>query len=120
VWERDTIRKLASRFPKLVENAFYLTTQYLTAYRVAHTALLSNSASQRLAHVLAGLANGIGERSANGIELRVRNEELANEANITMFTASRLLNEWQRAGILLKKRGKIVLRAPERLLRDAG
>ena len=69
--------------------------------------------------MLASIANGIGRRVAGGLELDVRNEELANEANVTLFTASRLLNEWQRAGILQKSRGKILLRSPESLLRPA-
>ena len=52
---------------------------------------------------------------ADGIELDIRNEELASEANITIFTASRLLNEWQRKSILTKGRVKL-LRAPEALM----
>jgi CRP-like cAMP-binding protein len=51
-----------------------------------------------------------------GVELDIRNEELANEANITIFTASRLLSEWQRKGILTKRRGKIVLHSPGTLM----
>lgn len=117
VWDRATTRSLAARYPRLVENAFALTIQYLTAYRAAHTALLCGSARERLAHVLVSLASGIGQNVGSGVELKIRNEELANEANITLFTASRLLNEWQRAGMLSKGRGKILLRSPERLLR---
>jgi hypothetical protein len=49
------------------------------------------------------------------VELDVRNEELANEANISPFTASRLLSAWQREGILVKSRGKVLLRFPYRL-----
>lgn len=59
-------------------------------------------------------------RDGAGIELNIRNEELANEANITVFTASRLLNEWQRQGILTKSRGKVVLRSPETLMSSEG
>jgi CRP-like cAMP-binding protein len=58
----------------------------------------------------------MGQRVEDGVALDVRNEELANEANITIFTASRLLNEWQRQGILTKSRGKIVLRSLEALM----
>jgi CRP-like cAMP-binding protein len=48
------------------------------------------------------LASGLGRRATEGVELDVRNEELASEVNITIFTASRLLNEWQRKGMLTK------------------
>jgi CRP-like cAMP-binding protein len=63
------------------------------------------------------LASGIGQKVPEGVELDVRNEELANEANISLFTASRLLSAWQREGILEKRRGKVLLRFPDRLFR---
>jgi CRP-like cAMP-binding protein len=117
VWRRDTIRRLAAEQPRLFENALSMTFRYLAAYRAAHRALICGTARERFAKVLTTLASGIGHKVEGGIELDVRNEELANEANVTLFTASRLLNEWQRAGVLRKSRGKIVLRSPERLLR---
>ena len=116
VWDRFTIRRLAALYPKLLENAFYLTLHYLSAYRAAHGALISDTSQERLAHVLVSLASGIGVKVAGGIELRIRNEELANEANVSLFTASRVISEWHRAGLLLKGRGKVVLRSPEGLL----
>jgi CRP-like cAMP-binding protein len=117
VWDRSTIRRLAAFYPKLLENAFYLTLHYLSAYRAAHGALISDTSQERLAHVLVSLASGIGEKVAGGVELKIRNEELANEANVSLFTASRVISEWQRDGMLRKSRGKILLCSPERLLR---
>jgi CRP-like cAMP-binding protein len=117
VWGRSSLRNLAAQYPRLLENAYSLTMDYLVAYRTAHISLIFGTARERLAHVLTSLASGIGERVAEGIELRIRNEDLANEANITNFTTSRLLNEWQRHGIILKHRGTILLRSPELLLR---
>lgn len=117
VFDRAKIRSLAARCPRLVENAISENYTYLVAYRAAHVSLLCDSAPERLAHVLTSLASGIGQKVAEGVELNIRNEELANEANVTLFTASRLLSEWQRRGMLLKSRGKILLRSPELLLR---
>jgi CRP-like cAMP-binding protein len=68
---------------------------------------------------LANLSAGIGQKVQGGVELDIRNEELANEAHISLFTASRLLSAWQRQGILEKRRGKILLRFPSRLLRHS-
>jgi CRP/FNR family transcriptional regulator, nitrogen oxide reductase regulator len=117
VWSRSTIRSLCERYPRLMENAFLISFDYLAAYRAAHASLICDSAAQRLAHVLANLAGGIGRQVPGGVELDVRNEELANEANVSLFTASRLLSAWQREGLLVKGRGKVLLRSPERLLR---
>jgi CRP-like cAMP-binding protein len=66
--------------------------------------------------VLVCLAGVIGQKVAGGVEFDVTNEDLASAANITPFTASRLLSEWQRNRAVVKRRGKIVLRSPERLL----
>jgi CRP-like cAMP-binding protein len=50
------------------------------------------------------------------MELDVTNEELAQAANVTHFTASRLISHWQKQGALVKTRGKILLRSPEKLI----
>src|SRR5215469_3329869 len=105
VWDRDTIRSFAARQPRLFENAVDIGIHFMTAYHAAHRALICGSARERFAHVLATLTSGIGHKVPGGIELDVKNEELANEANVTLFTVSRLLNEWQRAGVLRKSRG---------------
>jgi CRP-like cAMP-binding protein len=116
VWDRATIRSLTRRYPTLYKNALSEAHRYLIAYQAAHMALICSTAQERLARVLVSLASGIGCRVPDGIELNVGNEELANEANVTQSTASRLLSEWQRGGILFKSRGKILLHSPERLL----
>lgn len=115
IWDKAAIRSLAARFPRLRENALSITNDYFTYYIATHIALVSNTARERLARILVNFANGIGHEVPGGIQLEVTNEDLANEANVTVFTASRLLSEWQRNGAIIKSRGKIVLRSPERL-----
>ena len=115
VWNRATILDLVTKYPRLANNALLIMFDYLVAYRAIHVSMTCHTAQQRLANVLANLATGIGRKVPEGIELDVRNEELANEANVTSFTASRMLGEWRRQGILRKSRGKILLRSPERL-----
>ena len=115
-WDRATIRSFSAQFPQLVENGLLIAYDYIVLYRSLHISATCHSARQRLAQVLGNLANGLGRQVADGIELDIRNEELASEANITIFTTSRLLNEWQRKGILTKGRVKILLRSPEALM----
>jgi CRP-like cAMP-binding protein len=67
-----------------------------------------------LAHVLLTLAPLIGQKTPDGIQLDVTNEELADSVNITPYTTSRLISEWQKAGALGKRRGKILVRSAER------
>ncbi len=120
VWDRATVQDLVARYPLLANNALLIMFDYLVAYRAIHVSMTCHSAPQRLANVLANLSTGIGQKVPEGIELDVRNEELANEANVTPFTASRLLGEWQRQGILRKSRGKILIFSVERLFLQQG
>jgi len=115
-WDHSTIRRLAARYPRLMDNVFLISFDHLTAYRAHHLSLVCDTAGQRVAQVLANLAMGMGHKVPEGIELDVRNEELAHAANVTLFTASRLLSAWHRDGVVVKSRGKVLLRSPERLL----
>ena len=119
MWDRNTIRGFCARYPRLLDNALLLASEYLAVRLESYLALTRHNARQRLAHVLTTIAPSIGRRVSGGVELDVTNEELANTANVTLFTASRLLSEWQRSGDVLKSRGKLLLRRPERLFRQS-
>jgi CRP-like cAMP-binding protein len=114
-WERSTIRGLAARYPRLMDNALSIAFEYIDWALIAHIGLACHSARVRLAHTLVDLTRTVGHKSFAGVELHVTNEELANAANVTVFTASRLLSEWHRRGVLVKSRGKVELRHPQRL-----
>jgi len=115
VWDGPTIRDLARRLPLLMMNAYLTTMKYISWYVGTHAALTSQSARERLAHVLLGYAPSVGRKVSGGIELDVTNEELAEAANISPYTASRLVSDWQRTGAIRKHRGKILLRSGKRL-----
>jgi CRP-like cAMP-binding protein len=115
VWEGSVVRRLASGCPRLLENALFTASDYLAWYVATHVALTSHSARRRLADIVICLAELIGQRVGDGFEFDATNEELASAANITPFTASRLLSEWQQDRSVLKRRGKILLRSPEKL-----
>jgi CRP-like cAMP-binding protein len=116
VWDRATIRSLAAKYPRLLENALFMASDYLAWYLADHVALVCDTARERLAQILIHLAGVIGHKVPEGVEFDVTNEDLASAANITPFTASRLLSEWQTNRAIVRRRGKILLRSPERLL----
>ena len=119
VWRRNTIRRLATQYPKLLDNMLPIAAEHLTWFLSAHLALVSRTARERLAQVLLTLAQGIGHKVPGGIRLEITNEHLANSANITLFTASRFLSEWQRQGALRKGRGTLTVCDANRLFSHA-
>ncbi len=118
-WHKNVLRSLVRVYPRLLENALSIACDYLGWYVATHLSLVSYSASERLAYVLLGLAEGIGEETSEGKRINITNEQLANTSNITLFTASRLLAEFQRRGVISKGRGSVVIRNPERLFEVA-
>lgn len=117
MWERPAIRELATRFPALLDNALSIAvTENIAWSTAAHISLSSDDAHGRVAHLLVSLASAVGETTHDGVEIRVLNEDLAEGANVSPFTVSRCLRDWERAGIVAKRRGKILLRKPELLL----
>jgi CRP-like cAMP-binding protein len=117
VWSRSSILYFTKQYPVLLENALMIASDYLAAYRDMHVAASFHSASQRVARVLGKLAREVGRRGFEGTVINISNEELANEANVTIFTVSRMLGEWQKKGLVVKRRGKVVVRSPEELNR---
>jgi len=115
VWDRPTIRDLVVRYPRLLENTLSTASDYVAWHLAAHIGLACHTSRQRVAHVLVTLARTIGKEVVGGTALQITNEELANAANVTPFTASRLMSQWQRDRALVKRRGKVLLRSPERL-----
>jgi CRP-like cAMP-binding protein len=117
VWDRLTIRGLIARYPRLLENALLTASDYVAWHLMSHISLTSHTVRQRVAQVLATLARAIGQETKGGVALQLTNEGLANASNVTPFTVSRLISQWQRDRVLVKRRGKILLLSPERLVR---
>jgi CRP-like cAMP-binding protein len=100
-----------------LDNALSIAvTEHIAWAITARISLMSDDARGRIANLLLSLACGIGNDCQDGVEIRIGNEDLAAGANVTPFTISRTLSEWQREGILKKGRGKLLLLRPELLM----
>jgi len=116
VWEHRMIYELAMTHSKLAENALRIALEYIRLYSDRHLSLVADTAEHRLSRMLTLLGNRIGRHGPEGLELQITNEHLASLADISSYTASRLLNKWERNGAVEKSRGKVVIRCPEGML----
>jgi CRP-like cAMP-binding protein len=117
VWSRSSILSLTKQYPILLENALMIASEYFRVLRDMLVAASHHTAGERIAQVLASLSREVGRKGFEGMVINISNEELANEANVTIFTVSRMLGEWQRKGLVVKRRGQVVVRSPEELIR---
>jgi CRP-like cAMP-binding protein len=115
-WERSVIRKLAASHPLLAENGLRIALVYLRNYVERHIGLVTKTAEERLAETLTRLGERSGEVHPNGIEIHATNDQLGALADVSPFTASRVLSNWVREGILSRERGRVLLHAPEALM----
>jgi len=118
IWTRDVIQRFAAEYPQLAGNALHVALLYVAHFAERHERLLSRTAEQRLAHSLLRLGARTGHRSPSGVEVKINNEQLASLADLSPFTASRLLKDWQRQGAIDKARGSVRITSPEKLLLD--
>lgn len=116
VWDHDTIRKVASEHPPIMENAFRLALYHLGRYMKRHISLVTKSAESRVAHRLLELANSEGEAGNSGIKIDITNEELSSLSDIGYFTISRILSKWEHRGLLSKQRGSVTILDPDSLM----
>lgn len=118
VWNRETIRPLAAIFELMTANALHIAMSAMADYtdRVVESA--GETAEERLARTLVHVARRTGRVRPEGVDVTITNEDLGNLASVSMFTASRLMNKWEREGLIEKTRGKLRIFSPENLLHE--
>jgi CRP-like cAMP-binding protein len=115
-WDQKIASRIARAYPRFSQNAFRMALHYIAIYAHRHMSLVFDSAQERLAYALTNTASRAGTMLPTGVEIGIRNEDLASLADMSIFTASRLMKKWERAGAIEKGRGKVLIRCPEKLL----
>ena len=118
VWNRETIRPLSAIHELMRANALHIAMSAMAEYtdRVVESA--GETAEERLARTLVHVARRTGRVRPEGVDVAITNEDLGNLASVSMFTASRLMNKWEREGLIEKTRGKLRIFSPENLLHE--
>lgn len=74
-------------------------------------------AQRRIAHILVSLATEVGEQGAQGITIQkgITHEDLANLTGLSRVRVTTILNNFERADIIRKKRGTLTIIDPTKL-----
>lgn len=108
-WDLAACQDLILRYPGLSKGVNWAVSKYLSSLIDIFSMCELQSAEERLARVLVESAGQLGQAGPEGIEVDLKNEEVALAAHMSLFTATRHLSKWQRTGLVKKHRGKIVL-----------
>jgi CRP-like cAMP-binding protein len=118
VWSRDSLRQLKEIHHLMTANALHIAMNALAEYSDRVVESTGENAEQRLARTLVHVARRSGKVRPDGVDIAITNEDLGGLANVSMFTASRLLKRWERDGVIEKRRGTIRIFSPENLFTD--
>ncbi len=120
-WTRQVIIDLAGRHPQLKTNILQEITQHMTDALERVSELSTERVSQRLARTLLRLAEHDGRVTGTSIEIAhaITRQELADLSGTTLFTASRLLSQWEQRGFVQSTRGHVTLLASSEVERLA-
>lgn len=83
--------------------------------------LATQNADRRVARTLLRLLDQASRRTGEGsrIEFPLRRKDIADIAGTTLHTASRILANWERQGLLVSRRQELVILSPEAIRRIA-
>ncbi|MEO8243101.1 MAG: Crp/Fnr family transcriptional regulator [bacterium] len=81
--------------------------------------LATQQVEQRIANAVLRMINQSGRKTENGIEIGfpVTRQNIADMTGTTLHTVSRLLSAWERDGIVLSGRRRIIVTQPQELVR---
>jgi CRP-like cAMP-binding protein len=116
VWSHHEISQLSDRYPRLRTNALLIALHLLGTVSDRHAGLFEGRASHRMAKALIDVGRRSGEIRPQGIDVHITNEQLGSLADVSRFTASRVLSDWNRAGVITKQRNVVHIHSPEGLL----
>jgi CRP-like cAMP-binding protein len=117
VWSGDVVLQLIRKEPDFAQNLTLLLVQTMDEFRERHIYRTTQRVEQRIAWALCTLARYSGQTKRNEFSITGESvqRDLADMAGTTIYTVSRVLSVWERAGTLTKSRSGIVLHSPKTL-----
>lgn len=120
-WNTEQLRKWASSDSSLPFNTMQIMHGYILDLQERQAALTSERVEQRIARSLLKLAAQSGKKVEEGvlIDMKLTRQDVAEMSGTTLYTVSRTLSEWERAGLLHIGRERVIIRDAHGLVRIA-
>jgi CRP-like cAMP-binding protein len=117
-WPRHSLEELLREQPQFAFNVLRLLTERLGELSDRLRELATERVARRVAHALLRLAHKAGRRTDRGVEIDMplTREDIARLTGTTLFTVSRLMVDWEKAGIVESGRERVTIRSPHQLV----
>jgi len=115
VWEYTRLQMLVAEYPQLRRNISQILATRLQELEERFREIATEKVAKRLALALTRLIKQVGKKTADGVEVSLSREELAQLTGTTLFTISRILSKWAELGVVIPRREAVLVRDSERL-----
>jgi CRP-like cAMP-binding protein len=120
-WLPLELMGFVQQFPALAVNAMKIMADHVQEFQERYLQLATERVERRLARAILRLAAQTGRKTDEGvlIDLPLTRQDLAELTGTTLFSVSRMLNQWESQGLVKVGREKVVVVFPHGLVRIA-
>jgi CRP-like cAMP-binding protein len=120
-WSEADLLELMGRCPRIAINMIRIIGKRLQEVQERLREASTQRAAQRVARAVLRLAQQAGHDTLDGtaIEFPLRRRDVADISGTTLYTASRILTGWEKAGLLASQNRRLTVHRPAEILRIA-
>lgn len=121
-WPSAVWMDLVSSQPAVARSALQMMGSHLQEAFTRLREVATARVEQRIAGALLRLVRQVGRRTEQGVQIEfpITRQDIAEMTSTTIFTVSRVLSAWEKAGVLTGGRRRIVILDPQALVRLGG
>lgn len=121
-WQEPTLRELVGRYPSIALNLIRILGARLREAQERLREIATQRVDQRIAHALLRLIGPSAGANADGslIEFPLTRQDVAAMCGATLYTVSRVLTAWERAGYIRTRRRQLTICKRAELIQLAG
>lgn len=111
-WLKDEMMAFMNQIPQLGLNAIQIMSTTIQEMQERFRQVATERVERRLARTLLRLIDQAGRQVSNGIliDLPISRQELAEMCGTTLFSVSRILNQWEDQGLVSVGRERVIVR----------
>jgi CRP-like cAMP-binding protein len=104
-WSESDLSILMNRYPRIAINALTIAGKRLQEVQERLRELATQPVERRVAQMLLRLSGQFGQKTADGrtIGIPLRRKDIADICGTTLFSVSRVLTSWEKAGWLITR-----------------
>ncbi len=117
-WDAETTRRLMLHYPRLALNGLELIAGHFVRLQDRYRELATERVERRVARAVLRLVRQVGRKTTEGvlIDMPLSRQDLAEMTGTTLYTVSRILSQWERAGLIVAGREQVTLCNPHGLV----